>query len=550
MELDGLRVKQGALDSHLPSESPLREYLALKDETARHQASPRARELVRVREPFGRPVRTMLLMPPMRMFEGAVKRVIPPLGLAYLAASLEAAGMPVEILDCIVEGVEVEERVADGVWRLGLAEAGIRARLRDSAPDVVGLSMIYSSDLDNLYRCAQLVKEELPDALVVVGGLHASIYAKQVLIDGIRDGRPCVDVVLRGEGEERLVAFLADYAAGQLDRGADGLAGWVAGELVVNPQRARLADLDAQPLPAYHLLPMEKYFAHNVPFSPYPRGRRVMQVYTSRGCPIGCTFCASTNFSKAFVARSPQAVVAEIRFYQERYGIDEIQFADDNLTLHRGRALALFEALAPLGLPWCTPNGIMVNTLDRELVDRMVDSGLYQITLSLDSGNVETLKTRHRKPVDLARVPDLMAYLQARGVLVHGTLVVGMPGETEEDIREGFAYVEQLPFNSINVFIAQAIPGSELFENAVAAGEISYHDALHIDTAKSTLKLSAISGSRLESLVSDFLVRYNLAMRNRDREAWDRKYLDHKERMAKICIGRASPNTSAVLLAN
>jgi radical SAM superfamily enzyme YgiQ (UPF0313 family) len=545
MDSDGLRVKQGALDSHLPSASPLREYLALKDETARSKAPQRGRELVRVREPFDRPVRTMLLMPPMRMFEGAVKRVIPPLGLAYVAASLEAAGMPVEILDCIVEGIEVEERIADGVWRLGLSEGDIRARLRASAPDVVGLSMIYSSDLDNLYRCAQLVKEELPDTLVVVGGLHASIYAKQVLLDG----RPYVDVVLRGEGEQRLPAFLADYAAGQLDRAGDGVAGWVAGELVINPQRARLADLDSQPLPAYHLLPMEKYFAHNVPFSPYPRGWRVMQVYTSRGCPIGCTFCASTNFSKAFIARSPQAVVAEIRFYQNRYGIDEIQFADDNLTLHRGRALALFEALAPLGLPWCTPNGIMVNTLDRELVDRMVDSGLYQITLSLDSGNSETLKTRHRKPVDLTRVPDLMAYLQARGVLVHGTLVVGMPGETEEDILEGFTYVEQLPFNSINVFIAQAIPGSELFERAVADGQISYRDALHIDTAKSTLTLSAIAGSRLESLVSDFLVRYNVAMRNRDQDAWDRKYHHHKARMATICIGQASPNTSAVLLA-
>ena len=547
MEQDGLRVRQGALDSHLPGDSPLREYLALKDETARRKPAPQGRDLVQVREPFQRPVRTMLVMPPMRLFEGAVKRVIPPLGLAYVAACLEAERMPVEILDCIVEGLDVEERVSEGVWRLGLAEADIRARLRASAPDVVGLSMIYSSDLDNLYRCAQLVKEELPQALVIAGGLHASIYARHVLADGVRQGRPLVDIVLRGEGETRLPAFLADYARGQVDRAGDGVAGWIAGDLVVNPQRSRLTDLDAQPLPAYHLLPMEKYFAHNVPFSPYPRGRRVMQVYTSRGCPIGCTFCASTNFSKAFVARSPAAVVEEIRFYQQRYGIDEIQFADDNLTLHRGRALALFEAMAPLGLPWCTPNGIMVNTLDRELIDRMLDSGLYQITLSLDSGSVETLKSRHRKPLDLTRVPDLMDHLQARGVLVHGTLVVGMPGETEEEIREGFAFVEQLPFNSINVFIAQAIPGSELFERAVADGDISYQDALHIDTAKSTLKLSAISGARLEELVSDFLARYNVAMRRRDQDAWERKYQGHLERMARICIGQASPNTSAII---
>ncbi|MDQ1738894.1 MAG: anaerobic magnesium-protoporphyrin monomethyl ester cyclase, partial [Pseudonocardiales bacterium] len=93
-------------------------------------------------------------------------------------------------------------------------------------------------------------------------------------------------------------------------------------------------------------------------------------------------------------------------------------------------------------------------------------------------------------------------------------------------------------------------PGSELFERAVAAGEISYRDALHIDTAKSTLKLSAIAGPRLEDLVSDFLLRYNVAMRDRDQDAWDRKYQNHTARMATICIGQASPNTSAVILAN
>ncbi|MBV9822263.1 MAG: hypothetical protein JO144_08470 [Actinobacteria bacterium] len=107
-----------------------------------------------------------------------------------------------------------------------------------------------------------------------------------------------------------------------------------------------------------------------------------------------------------------------------------------------------------------------------------------------------------------------------------------------------------MPFNSINVFIAQAIPGSELFENAVAAGDISYADALHIDTARSTLRLSTLAGARLEELVSDFLLRYNAAMRRRDEEAWDRKYRDHLARMATICIGRASANTSAIMHAS
>ena len=157
----------------------------------------------------------------------------------------------------------------------------------------------------------------------------------------------------------------------------------------------------------------------------------------------------------------------------------------------------------------------MVNTLDQPLLDRMIDSGLYQITLSVDSGSAITLRNEHRKPVNLSRLPGLMAYLKSRGVLMHGTLVVGMPGESEEEIKRGFEFVEALPFHSMNVFIAQAIPGSELFERQISTGDITYEQALHIDTAHSTLHLTHIPAPRLEGLVEDLLERYNGTFANK-----------------------------------
>ena len=94
-----------------------------------------------------------------------------------------------------------------------------------------------------------------------------------------------------------------------------------------------IEDLDSLPLPSYDKLPMEKYFDFNVPFSPFPRGKRVMQIYTSRGCPVGCTFCSSTNMYKSYRARSPQNVIDEIDYYIKEYNIDEIQFADDRKVI-------------------------------------------------------------------------------------------------------------------------------------------------------------------------------------------------------------------------
>ncbi|HEX2091047.1 MAG TPA: Sden_1168 family B12-binding radical SAM P-methyltransferase [Longimicrobiaceae bacterium] len=542
-------IKQPALEAHIPDGSALREYLSAKQETGRRPADPRPARFAAVREPMDRWPRILLVSPPMNASEGSVKRVIPPLGLSYIGAALEEASIPCDLLDCVVEGVDQETCLGDRTWRYGLSFEEVARRVEVGGYEVVGLSLLYSSDLDNLLECARAIKARTPGVCIVAGGLHISIYTAQVLAEAAGSGAPSIDFAIRGEGEYRFLDFIRNFRAGLVDLHADGLAGWHDGEIFVNPQISSIQEVDRIPFPAYGKLPVEKYFAFNVPFSPFPRGERVMQMYTSRGCPVGCAFCASTNFNKAYRARSVDNVMEEIRLHVERYAIDEIQFADDNLTFHRGRAMELFRRLAGFGLPWCTPNGTMVNTLTPEMLDLMVDSGMYQITLSLDSANVRTLRERHRKPVDLDRVPALMRHLEGRGVLMHGTLVVGMPGETLGEIQEGFDFVRGLPFHSLGVFIAQAIPGSELYESALHAGTITPRKARSIDTARSSLQLSSIRPDELESCVEDFLYAFNQEVRRRDPAAWNRKYGRHLDRLERICIGRAAPNTDGVIRA-
>ncbi len=541
------KVKNKAQDARLSDNSELRKYLAGKQETGVAAHLPGASKFIRAGKAATRPLQVLLVVPPMCLFEGAVKRVIPPLGPCYVAAAIELAGHHVSILDCIGKGIKHEKQIAEGVWSFGLSPESFRSELARERYDVVGFSMVYSSDLRNLYEYAAIARETQPWSTIVAGGLHASIYAERFLRAAVVEGRPVVDYVIRGEGEVRMVQLLNNLAKGRVDLNADGLAGWNKGKVFCNPQYSTIANLDGLPLPAYHLLEMETYFDWNVPFSPYPRGNRVMQLLTSRGCPVGCTFCASTNFSKAYRTRSVDVVMAEVRTHIANYAIDELQFADDNLTFNRARSLELFAALEKVALPWCTPNGIMVNTLDNELIDAMADSGLYQITLSIDSGSETTLKKQHRKPVTLSRIPSLVERLRNRGVSIHATLVVGMPGETEEAILEGFAYVESLPLNSINVFLAQAIPGSELFENALQDGSITYEEALHIDSARAGMRLSAIPPDRLEALVADFLDRYNRLIYQRSPTEWHDKYDRHLSRMGSLCIGNPSAITSSIL---
>jgi anaerobic magnesium-protoporphyrin IX monomethyl ester cyclase len=543
------KISYPALDKNIPQGNELRDYLANKEETgtARHQIES---ELVSIGEASEEWPRTLMMMPPITLSEGTVKRVIPPLGLAYIAGYLESVDIPFKILDCVVEGLSTEQLIGPKTWMYGLTDDDIRAYISDFRPEIVGISIMYSSDIHSLYRMARLVKEINPDTIVIAGGIHVSIYPREVLTESSQESGPTIDFIIRGEGEVRLAEFIRNFKNGVVDLKADGLCGWHGGEMFVNHQIKTIQNLDDMPLPAYHHLPMEKYFEFNVPFSPFPRGNRVMQIYTSRGCPVGCTFCASTNFNKGYRHRSPDNVIKEINYYKEKYNIDEIQFADDNLTFQKQRSLEFFEKLKTCGLQWCTPNGTMVNTLNEEVLDKMIDSGLYQITLSLDSGSAKTLKEHHRKPVKLQRIPDLAAYLKDRNILIHVTLVVGMPGEALEDIDEGYDFASNLPIDSIGVFIAQALPGSELFEVSIASGAIDREGARVIDTAQNSIHLSDIPKEILEKSVSEFLYKFNQDVKERDPESWALKYNKHKNRLKSICIGAAAPNTDGIIEAS
>lgn len=506
----------------------LRDYLANKPETSPSGIIPLvSRDLRSYKHPYGDNISTLLIAPPITIPRDMQKRSIPPLGLSYIAASLESAGLKVSMMDCTIEGYD-QERYVGSMMTYGLSMDQVEDRLgRIPQPDVVGLSVLFSTDLHNLFDIARVVKRVYPDTIVVVGGLHPTIYPREIfeIDESLNGDQRTVDWVIRGEGEYRLVEFLCWLKEGKVDRNADGLVGFLDGDFFSNHQRDMIPDLDALPFPAYHLLPMEKYFDINVPFSPVPQGSRVAQILTSRGCPIGCTFCASTNTYKKFRHRSVANVMKEIYSLKARYQIDEIQFADDNLTLKRDHSIEFFQALKAANLKWCTPNGTMINTLTPDLMELMAESGLYQITLSVDSANAKSLRNLHHKPVDLNSVPGLIAKARERGIFTHGTFVVGMPGETLEDIEEGFDFIKNhLPFTSITTFIAAAIPGSELYHQALEAGLVTKEDARQIDTTRNKIHLSDIDANVLEKAVMTFQAEFTESVKQRYPEEYYRKY--------------------------
>lgn len=467
----------------------------------------------------------LLVFPPITIPCGAMKRCVPPLGLCYIAAVLRKEGFDVSIFDTVVEGYDAESANEDNsLMTYGLDTDSIRKRIEAEKPDIVGISTIFSTDLHNLYNVAGIVKKIDQNILVVAGGLHPTIYPKEVLSESIKDGASTIDLIIRGEGEWRMLELLKNLMDNKIDLSSDGLCGWHEGELFINFDQARIEDIDALPFPAYDLVPLEKYFNINVPFSPVPQGKRVLPVLTSRGCPIGCNFCASTNMYHKYITRSPDNIMQELTELKKRYDIDEVQFVDDNLTLDKNRAIELFNKMCGSGLMWCTPNGTMINALNEDIIGLMQKSGLYQITLSIDSASVKSLKNCHNKPVRIDSIPALVKKANDLGIFSHGTLVVGMPGESMSDIIESLDFVYSLDLTSLSVFIAAAIPGSVLYHVALDNHFITKQDARRFNTTKAMMSLPGIDPCALEKAVRDFQKKYLKKIKDTNPELFRMKY--------------------------
>jgi anaerobic magnesium-protoporphyrin IX monomethyl ester cyclase len=306
------------------------------------------------------------------------------------------------------------------------------------------------------------------DIITVGGGAHPTVMPELVLSD------KNADFAVLGEGEETIIDLVNYLEGKQSIADTDGLAYRDNGNIRIIPRTRFIADLDALPFPARHLLDMEKYFG--LKFSHGTRKKkRFSPIVTSRGCPAKCTFCSAYRvWGRRFRYRSPENVIAEMKHIKERYGIEEIMFEDDNVTLNVNRAGRLFDMMIEekLDFVWDTPNGVAVYALNERLIDKMKASGCYSLNLALESGSQEVLDNIIKKPVRLPRAKELVRYAQGIGIKVKMYLIIGMPGETKEQMWANFQMAKELGIYTPFVSVATPYPGSALYDTCREKGYI------------------------------------------------------------------------------
>lgn len=418
-----------------------------------------------------RPIKkVMLIFPPMTIFRTYDKMSCMPMGIAYLGAVLRDH-YDVRLLDAVVEGHHLERNITDLIFQYGLDTDMIMERIHEFNPDVVGISCIFSNQFPVVAELAKKIKAWNAEVVTVTGGTHPTFLPERCL------NEESLDFIVMGEAEESFPALLKAIETGNGHGEIDGLAFRTEDRQLIHPKTAWIKDLDSLPFPARDLLPMEKYFDINVPFNFFSKSSRNISFISSRGCPFHCSFCSSCIYwGKQYRTRSPENVLAELEHLKTVYGIEEVKFEDDNLTLDTNRAKAIFRGMIErrLNLFWNMPNGVMVKTLaDRELVKMMKQSGCYEVNFAFESGDQWVLENIVNKPVDLEAARRIVRNVKEEGIDTHAFFIIGFPGETLAQIKNTFKYGKSLDLDKMIIFHFNPLPGTSLYDHCVSKGLIN-----------------------------------------------------------------------------
>jgi len=340
----------------------------------------------------------------------------PPAWVAYLAGPLKKAGYTdIHFVDAMTNDLTADD---------------LREAMRELQPDVVGATAITPS-IYKAEEVLQIASEELPDAVKVLGGVHATFMYKQVLTEA-----PWIDVIVRGEGEEIFQELVQTIDAGRWPeyRGEiKGLAYRDGEQIVATPAAPTVKDLDAIE-PDWSLLEWKKY-------TYVPLGVRVAIPNLARGCPFTCSFCSQWKFWRDYRVRDPKKVVDEIETLVNEHDVGFFILADEEPTINRKKFIEFCQELIDRGLPekikWGINTRVTDIMRDKELLSFYREAGLVHVSLGteaaaqlkLDQFNKETKVGENKEAIRLLREAD---------IFVEAQFIVGLDNETEETLEETY----------------------------------------------------------------------------------------------------------------
>ncbi len=333
--------------------------------------------------------------------------VMPPLGLMYISSYLKSKGVEVTIFDMAAnKSLEIKDIDRHDIF----AFTATTPNYPISYTEMIKLKSIY------------------PDSLYVIGGAHATCFHEKIKRDW--------DAVMVGEGEITLFEYSKNPVHG-----------------IISGIGKELENLDVLPIPDRNFKGFNNYeYELN--------GLNTTTAITSRGCPYKCAFCCKT-WGGGVRYHSAEYVINEAKILKDK-GFDAIMYYDDNLTLVRDRAIKICEGLKSLGLKWrCF---IHANTVDRELLKKMYDSGCVQVGMGVESGSDRILKIINKK-ITKEKVKKVIQIAKEVGISIKTFMIIGLPGEDINSVMETYDFLKEAQPDDFDITIYTPFPMTSIWNN-------------------------------------------------------------------------------------
>ena len=366
-----------------------------------------------------------------------VRGVLPPLGIAYIAAVLLEEGYEVKVLDAMA---------------LNLTALEVQDTIVREAADVVGVTAMTSS-VRGALEVLRLAKEA--GAITVMGGVQLAVYPRESL------SYDFIDYGIIGEGEYPFLQLVRAIEEKKPVQKISGLIYKEGTQVYVNEAYIH-PDLDEIPFPARHLLPNEKYSSI---ISLHP----VTTMISSRGCPYQCGFCFKSPSDRKYRARSAKNVVDEMELLVRDYGVKEIMFYDDTLTLQREHVRDICNEILRRGLRvrWESPTRL--DTVDLPLLKLMHEAGCIRLRYGVESGDPDILKLMN-KGIDLSLAKEVFHWTKRAGIETFAYFMIGYLHETPRTMERTISFARSLNPDLIMFTLATPYPKTHLYDLAQKEG--------------------------------------------------------------------------------
>ncbi len=372
--------------------------------------------------------------------EQKIMKPYPPLGILYISAWLEKHGLQHEVFDTTFSKKEI-----------------FKDHIKKQQPSILALYTNLMTKV-NINETIQHTKKHSAGTKIVLGGPDVRHNVEDYLNIG-------ADIIVIGEGEQTMLEIIQTIQQGNDQEFAhiDGLAYRSQGEVIQTKERTRIRPIDDLPLPNRKMIDMQPYldtWKQN-------HGKSAMTISTQRGCPYTCKWCSTAVYGQSYRRRSPALVAQEMKTLKDNYNPDTIWFVDDVFSvshkwledfkdeLKKQDAIIPFECIT------------RADRMTEEVIDWLVEAGCFRIWIGAESGSQRVINLMDRR-VDVNYVSDMIKLTKKKGIEAGTFIMLGYPGETEEDIFMTVDYLKDCQPNHFTITVAYPIKGTSMYQEIEA----------------------------------------------------------------------------------